>query len=75
MAGAMRRRSWLLVGLSALCATWASEKDAKRRVAELGGKVFLEKGVVTEVLLGGRQVDDEDLAALLAFPALTDLSL
>ena len=43
----MRHGIWLLVGLLVACPTWASEEEAKRRVAELGGKVFLEKGVVT----------------------------
>ncbi|SVD48870.1 uncharacterized protein METZ01_LOCUS401724, partial [marine metagenome] len=44
-------------------------------VAELGGKAFVSKGKVVEVVLNKTQLEDADLALLSAFPDLTDLSL
>ena len=53
----------------------AADDAAKRRVFELKGKVFDNNGQVGEVVLNATQVEDKDLAFLLAFPELSDLSL
>ncbi|MFP6899628.1 MAG: hypothetical protein VCA36_01715, partial [Opitutales bacterium] len=64
----------LIFAAFAYCAS-ADEEATKQRLAELGGKTFVRKGQVVEVVLNKTQVEDKDLAALLAFPELTDLSL
>ena len=53
----------------------ADEELAMQRVADLKGKTFATKGKVVEVVLNATQVEDKDLAALLTFPELADLSL
>ncbi|MGE4550356.1 MAG: hypothetical protein AAEJ57_03125, partial [Opitutales bacterium] len=71
----MRTFGKLLIFAALALYAGADEESAKRRVTELGGKTFVRKGEVVEVVLNGAPVEDKGLAALLAFPALTDLSL
>jgi len=52
-----------------------SSETSKRKVEELGGNLFFEKGKVVEVVLNKTQVEDKDLTLLEAFPHMRDLSL
>ena len=52
-----------------------SSESSKRKVKELGGDLFFLKGKAVEIVLNKTQVEDKDLALLLAFPDLKDLSL
>ena len=68
---------WALLFLSFVYFVFASAslELSKRRVSELGGRLFFEKGKVVEVVLNKTQVEDKDLALLEAFPHMRDLSL